>query len=171
MAKIKSTLDIVMERTRNLTITQEEKDALRRKELLDRVRGWVQALVDGKSSVSDLRSAYDEEAAQAPEARTSCVASCSVISTPTRISTGCSMHIPISWGSMVDTLSRRWHRTGAVWTRAGVSRGSASAGCWPRQASRALPSFPMCRQTPNGRLCPSGSRSGSGSLCGEVRDS
>ncbi len=69
MAKIKSTLDIVMERTRNLTITQEEKDALRRKELLDRVRGWVQALVDGKSSVSDLRSAYAEEAAQDPEAR------------------------------------------------------------------------------------------------------
>lgn len=68
MAKIKSTLDIVMERTRNLTMTEDDRDALRKKDLTDRIRGWVQLLVDGRHSLRDLKSAYTGESAQSPEA-------------------------------------------------------------------------------------------------------
>lgn len=66
MAKIKSTLDIVMERTRNLSLTDEEKTVIHRKELDDKVRGWVQMLVDHKYTVSNLESAYLEELSHSP---------------------------------------------------------------------------------------------------------
>jgi hypothetical protein len=38
MAEIKSTLDIIMERTKNLTMTDEEKASFRRKEAEGKVR-------------------------------------------------------------------------------------------------------------------------------------
>lgn len=67
MAKIKSTLDIVMERTKNLTMTREDRDALNRKELADKVRGWVRMLADHKYTVEDLKMACSSEAVHAPE--------------------------------------------------------------------------------------------------------
>jgi hypothetical protein len=56
MAKIKSTLDLVMERTKNLTITEEEKEELRRKEWADRTRAWVRKILDRKMTMTELRS-------------------------------------------------------------------------------------------------------------------
>jgi hypothetical protein len=47
MAEIKSTLDLIMERTKNLTMTTDEKKALQRKEWEGRVKGWVQKYLDG----------------------------------------------------------------------------------------------------------------------------
>lgn len=47
MAEIKSTLDLVLERTKNLTMTKEEKSALQRKELEGKIRGWGQRYMDG----------------------------------------------------------------------------------------------------------------------------
>jgi len=58
MAKIKSTLELAMERTRNLSLSQEEKDALQRKELADKVRGWAQMLLDGNLTIHDLKKEY-----------------------------------------------------------------------------------------------------------------
>ena len=67
MAKIKSTLDIVMERTKNLTMTQDDRDALNKRELSDRIRGWVQMLVDDKYTIDELKAACDGESVHAPE--------------------------------------------------------------------------------------------------------
>ena len=44
MAEIKSTMDLIMERTKNLTMTDEEKKKLQLDELRGKVRGWVPAL-------------------------------------------------------------------------------------------------------------------------------
>jgi hypothetical protein len=55
MAEIKSTLDLIMERTKNLTMTVDEKKALRRKEWEGRVKGWVQKYIDGTMPLEDLK--------------------------------------------------------------------------------------------------------------------
>lgn len=47
MAEIKSTLDIIMEKTRGLKLTEDEKARLEEKELKGKVHGWVQRYVDG----------------------------------------------------------------------------------------------------------------------------
>ncbi len=46
MAEIKSTIDLIMERTRNLTMTEEEKEELRNKELTEKAKGWVVRYLD-----------------------------------------------------------------------------------------------------------------------------
>lgn len=66
MAKIKSTLDIVMERTKNLTMTQEDKDSLERKEWRDKIRGWIRLLIDRQSTVEELREDFITESARHP---------------------------------------------------------------------------------------------------------
>lgn len=47
MGEIKSTLDIIMERTRNLTMTEEERRALKEQEMAGKVKGLVQRYLDG----------------------------------------------------------------------------------------------------------------------------
>ena len=42
MAEIKSTLDLVMEKTRNLTLSSEEKQAQKQIEIGNRIKGLVQ---------------------------------------------------------------------------------------------------------------------------------
>jgi hypothetical protein len=54
MAKIKSTLDLVMERTKNLAMSREERDALQRKEWEDKARGWARMLIDRKITIDEL---------------------------------------------------------------------------------------------------------------------
>ena len=53
MGKIRSTLDIVMDRTKNLSMTSEERENLKRKELSDTVRAWVQRYLDGKMNLDE----------------------------------------------------------------------------------------------------------------------
>lgn len=67
MAEIKSTLDLIMEKTRNLTMTDEEKKALHSQELRGRVKGWVQKFVDGTVDISRLQADIDREKAKEPE--------------------------------------------------------------------------------------------------------
>jgi hypothetical protein len=55
MAEIKSTLDLIMEKTKNLTMTADEKKALQRKEWEGRVKGWVQKYLDGTIHLEDLK--------------------------------------------------------------------------------------------------------------------
>jgi len=68
MSKIKSTLDLVMERTQNLSLSREEKRELRRKEFEKRLQGLVVQYDDGLLSqealakgIESLRSEYEIE--------------------------------------------------------------------------------------------------------------
>jgi hypothetical protein len=47
MAEIKSTLDLIMERTKNLIMTDQEKTDLHLKELQGKVNGFTQRFMDG----------------------------------------------------------------------------------------------------------------------------
>jgi hypothetical protein len=47
MGEIRSTLDIIMEKTKGLTMTEEEKRELKRRELAGKARGLIQKYVDG----------------------------------------------------------------------------------------------------------------------------
>ena len=67
MAEIKSTLDIIMERTKNLTMTTEEKASLRRKEAEDKARGWIQRYLDGLMDPDHLKSEFGKELPANPE--------------------------------------------------------------------------------------------------------
>ena len=55
MGEIKSTLDIIMEKTRGLTMTEEEKAAFKQKELAGKVRGLIQKYLDDIISVDRLQ--------------------------------------------------------------------------------------------------------------------
>ena len=57
MAEIKSTLDIIMEKAKKFTVTEEEKKGFRRQELEGKIRGLIQKYVDGILSPEKL----DEE--------------------------------------------------------------------------------------------------------------
>jgi hypothetical protein len=67
MAEIKSTLDIIMERTKNLTMSDEEKASFRRKESEGKVRGWVQKYQNGTIGIDKLKLDIEKEAAEHPE--------------------------------------------------------------------------------------------------------
>ncbi len=67
MAEIKSTLDIIMERTKNLTMTDEEKAAFRRKEMAGKVRGWIQRYRDGLIDLDHLKSEFAKELSANPD--------------------------------------------------------------------------------------------------------
>lgn len=47
MAEIKSTLEIIMEKTKGLTMTEDEKAEIKHKELSGKIRGLVQKYLDG----------------------------------------------------------------------------------------------------------------------------
>jgi len=54
MAEIKSTLDLIMERTKNLTLTEEEKAAIREKEDRERIRRLVSGCLDRRVDPEEL---------------------------------------------------------------------------------------------------------------------
>ena len=56
MAEIKSTLDLVLERTKNLTMTEEEKSSLQKKELEGRIKGWVRKYRDGLMDLNAVKT-------------------------------------------------------------------------------------------------------------------
>lgn len=69
MAEIKSTLDIVLEKTKHLMLTPEERRAMERREHLEKVAGMVQRFVDGVWTMDqmveawkDMPEQYQEEA-------------------------------------------------------------------------------------------------------------
>jgi DNA-binding protein YbaB len=47
MAEIKSTLDIIMEKAKKFSVTEEEKEGFRRRELEGKIKGLVQKTLDG----------------------------------------------------------------------------------------------------------------------------
>jgi len=62
MAEIKSTFDLIMEKTRGMTMTEDEREEARRKELSGKVRGLLQKYLDGRMD----RKALGEELAGLP---------------------------------------------------------------------------------------------------------
>jgi len=69
MAEIKSTLDIIMEKTKAMTMTEEERKTFQRKDWEDKVRGWVQKHFDGIIEIDTLRSHFETEQKRYPELR------------------------------------------------------------------------------------------------------
>jgi len=57
MGEIRSTLDIIMEKTKGLTMTSEERKAIQRNEIEGKIRGLLQRYLDG---VLDLEKVQDE---------------------------------------------------------------------------------------------------------------
>jgi hypothetical protein len=58
MGEIKSTLDLVMEKTRNLSLSDEERQGQKNKEIESRIHGLLQKYKDQALSVDNLRSEY-----------------------------------------------------------------------------------------------------------------
>lgn len=61
MAEIKSTIDLIMERTKNLTMTAEEKRELRHRELTEKAKGWVVRYQDGVLGLEALQEEMKQE--------------------------------------------------------------------------------------------------------------
>lgn len=68
MAEIKSTLDLIMERTKDLTLTAEEKKTIQTKEIKDRMRGWLQRYRDGSVTGTEIKEYLELEGSSSPEA-------------------------------------------------------------------------------------------------------
>ncbi len=58
MGEIKSTLDLVMEKTKNLSLSSEEKQAQKNKEIEKRIRGLVQKFEDRLIAIERFKSDY-----------------------------------------------------------------------------------------------------------------
>jgi len=67
MAEIKSTRDLIMERTKHLTMTDEEKRALHLRELRGKIKGWVQKCIHGTMDISRLQEEIEQEKTKEPE--------------------------------------------------------------------------------------------------------
>jgi hypothetical protein len=55
MGEIKSTLDLIMERTKNLSMSPEEKEEMKRQEWLKKARGWIQKFLDDQVDLPKLK--------------------------------------------------------------------------------------------------------------------
>jgi hypothetical protein len=55
MSEIKSTLELILEKTKGLTATEDEKKAFHREETEKRVRGLVQKCLDGFMGVEEVK--------------------------------------------------------------------------------------------------------------------
>lgn len=56
MGEIKSTLDIIMEKAKAISVTDEEKEAFQRKEIEGKARGFLQKVFDGFMDVEGLKN-------------------------------------------------------------------------------------------------------------------
>ena len=61
MGEIKSTLDIIMEKTRGMTMSDEEKREMKQKEVSDRIRGLTQKFLDGIITYENLKKEISPE--------------------------------------------------------------------------------------------------------------
>ena len=59
MGEIKSTLDLVMEKTKNLTLSVAEKQAQKQKETESRLKGLMQKFQDGLLAPNQLKTDYE----------------------------------------------------------------------------------------------------------------
>ena len=55
MAEIKSTLDLIMEKTKGLTLSPKEKEEVRREEWLKKARGLIQKFLDDRTDLGKVK--------------------------------------------------------------------------------------------------------------------
>jgi hypothetical protein len=60
MGEIKSTLDLVMEKTKNLSLSDEERQGQKNNEIGNRIRGLLQKFMDQVLKVDRLKSEYQK---------------------------------------------------------------------------------------------------------------
>lgn len=60
MAEIKSTLELAMERTKRLTISQEEKEEIKRKELLETATALFHRYRDGHAPLNEIQKEIEK---------------------------------------------------------------------------------------------------------------
>ena len=58
MAEIKSTIDLIMERTKSLSASPEERESYQRQEREKRLRGLVQRLLDDNITLDGVRTSW-----------------------------------------------------------------------------------------------------------------
>ena len=61
MAEIKSTLDLIMEKTRNMVLTEDEKEEIHRKRLNGKIKGWIQQYQDNVVRLDAIKSEIQKE--------------------------------------------------------------------------------------------------------------
>ena len=59
MGEIKSKLDLVLEKTKNLTLSSKEKEEQKQKEIENRIKGMMQKYQDGMLSKNQLKTDYE----------------------------------------------------------------------------------------------------------------
>jgi hypothetical protein len=69
MADIKSSIELAMERTRNLSLSEEERRASRAQEWAGRMKGWLQKYFDGALKLVALQEHLREAQRESPEVR------------------------------------------------------------------------------------------------------
>jgi hypothetical protein len=55
MAEIKSTMDLIMEKTKGLTLSPKEKEEIRREEWLKKSKGWIQKFLDDRTDLGKVK--------------------------------------------------------------------------------------------------------------------
>jgi hypothetical protein len=61
MAEIKSTLDLIMEKTQSMTLSEEEKREIRQQELSGKIKGWIQKYEDAVLNLKAIQSEIAKE--------------------------------------------------------------------------------------------------------------
>ncbi len=61
MAEIKSTIDLIMERTKNLSASREERESWHRQEREKHIRGLIQRLLDYSLTLDEVKEELDRE--------------------------------------------------------------------------------------------------------------
>ena len=56
MAEIKSTLDLIMEKTKGLTMSPQEKEQIHREEWLKKAKGLIQKFLDGRVDMDKVKN-------------------------------------------------------------------------------------------------------------------
>ena len=64
MGEIRSTIDLMMERTRGMSLSSQEKDDLKREELAGRAKGFRLRLAESTIGIEEILSAIAEESAE-----------------------------------------------------------------------------------------------------------
>ncbi len=66
MAEIKSTIDLIMERTKDLSASREEREAYQRREREKHIRGLIQRLVDDSITLDGVKDELEKEKKNGP---------------------------------------------------------------------------------------------------------
>lgn len=61
MAEIKSTLDLIMEKTQNMTLSEEEKNEIRQQEVSGKIKGWVRKYGDSVLNMKTIQSEIEKD--------------------------------------------------------------------------------------------------------------